>query len=940
MTKIVPTLTDFSSGFISKRMRGRVDNALLIKGAKEMLNCYSDEFGSVRKRGGLEHKVYSVCDGEAGLIKWSINKDVDLIIVFSENSIKFLDVSDGSDPQFLKKEDPSNPGTYIDYEVTELPVGDAGQVFDFDLPTETIQELDYAQNLRELIIVHKDIKPIRLEFFNTEDVVGGGKTIEMSVGFMEFSGNIASTKEIVEKTPLRELGWQEIKDATRGILESGVTYPVTDGKVDVGGALLDITSITCVLNVGSPSYTNVVNTNGRYDLNIGYGIYNALSSNPGRELYIGRGWHKSHTGLFDGPTEYKIKDVYVQTSAVETWEQILEKMATKLVSGSEYIIRTDSNNSSSRKRDAKLYFYYNPFSYTITLTVSGSSNIVLNGLEDSVYARIKVDYPLTTPTASIDLSGYKSVSSDVMSRLSPWMDTEVEYKCMTGEDYLVDGIEASSAVKVVENGVTKIIVSLNALDPNDEDPTLTLTDSDGAFTGRLGIILTPFYESEKGDLPSAVAFHAGRLFLANRNIVYASKVNEYQNFAFFEDVEFESTQVLPSSEWPDADTITYDTVTDSVQQTVAASAMKLKLATDEDETVQWMLSVKGLHIGTSTSEWFMTEGLDATNVQVLISGRSGSANQKPRFCDNRVLFVSADKRQLFAIDPQSPTGSISMTDHAQDIFDADIVSFDFRQYPSSELFVVLSNGKALRGRLSQHGIYGWSQIVTRSGDTIKSVAVVFARDEDAVYFLVNRFGNGVYENNIERLYSDDSYSFSGRRYLDGGIFSTGALNDLAWLYGVPLEIHFNTPGGELSGTCAVLVTNNIMQYTPYGETIAVDIPTDYTEAYLGIKYDMAFETQNIDTSETEGLGKSMGKLYLRLLETGECFLRSPDGTENKIRLALPSGNDYTPFTGSVRHDILSSGGETPDKTVRLVSHKGEPFTMQSIRAVITISEAM
>jgi len=87
MAKITPTLNDFSSGFISKKMAGRVDNPLLLKGAKELLNFAPDKFGAVSKRGGLQHKMASVCGGKAALLKWSINKEVDLIFAFEHDSI-------------------------------------------------------------------------------------------------------------------------------------------------------------------------------------------------------------------------------------------------------------------------------------------------------------------------------------------------------------------------------------------------------------------------------------------------------------------------------------------------------------------------------------------------------------------------------------------------------------------------------------------------------------------------------------------------------------------------------------------------------------------------------------------------------------------------------------------------------------------------------------
>lgn len=80
------------------------------------------------------------------------------------------------------------------------------------------------------------------------------------------------------------------------------------------------------------------------------------------------------------------------------------------------------------------------------------------------------------------------------------------------------------------------------------------------------------------------------------------------------------------------------------------------------------------------------------------------------------------------------------------------------------------------------------------------------------------------------------------------------------------------------------------------------------------------------------LGKTCGKLFLRLLESGDVNIEAPDGAVQNIALS-----EY-PFTGSVKDDMLSTGGETPDKTVRIISSKGEPLTIQSVRLVLTVGE--
>ena len=906
MMQITPTLSDFSSGFVSKRMRGRVDNASLIKGAKEMLNCYAGLFGEVRKRAALEHKIYSVCDGDAALIKWSINKEVDLILVFSAGSIKVLNVSDGQEPAFMVD------SSAVPINITSYPI-----------TTSILSELDYAQNLRELVVVHPSFKPIRFEFAERD-----ADTLWLNHGYMEFTGNIASTKETTKRGLYKDVGYNQLKTALGGVqTTNGVTktLSVTDSSVKISGTVYPITSVQITRTA---VVENLRVWGGVEQSNFPNGTYYESSGSTPERLRIEKkqggnaGWEHGVLVIYS----YELHDCIFDFGAGTSWASVLALCRDKLSSGRTYYAYNDKKSHSYPPS----YVGYTAGSYSEVIRINyGSASY--KDMDDSGDVLAMV---LTIPVQSgvpsqIVVNGNSVSVGESFSRLAPWMDYDVDYECARGGAYLLNqNTTLYTARKSIDDAGNEYISFTTGGTP------FVLRRDSGPFTGKIGVIVTPFYRG--GPWPSSVAYHAGKLLLGAGNVIYASKVNEYQNFSYFEEVTFESTEILPSDEWEDEEVPEYVTVSSSTQQVGASSAMKLKLATDEDEIVQWMLSAQGLHVGTATSEWYMPEGVDATNVQIHMIGRTGSARMKPRFCDGRVLFVTGNRRQIFAIDPQNPAGATSMTDHAEDLFTSDIIALDFRQYPTPEVFVVLANGQSLRGRMGPSGVYGWSQIVTHPDDLILDVVVTFSGDEDAVFFLTSRTGNGTTKTCLERLYSDDSTSFAGRRYLDSSVYAATPSNSLAGLtrfYGKsPVEARFLTASGEYAGLIAVSSGGTASLYTPYGATTPSAIPS-FTEVHVGIPYEMAFETQNIDGVETEGLGKTCGKLYLRTLESGDLNIEAPDGAVQNI--ALP---EY-PFTGSVKDDMLSTGGETPDKSVRIISSKGEPLTIQSIRLVLTVGEA-
>jgi len=817
----------------------------------------------------------------------------------------------------------------IDLVISTIPKSD-GTNWTINIAEADLPEISFAQNLRTMIVVHENFKTIKFEFVSINV-----NAIDIKYAFMELTGNIAETRKVEEKTALKDISFATLKGAIRG-LTNGTTYTLASGGVTgkitaTGGVIRDIKSV------------NVTWTNQAIKIEIedipkfptvGISVANnavtaetltgASVGNTSVAMQFGTGAERGYDGWWNqfidnwrvrltGP----IGPLFPAGTAKSV---IATTMPNYLTSGTIYSVAHDTDWHTEDDVPNMVLYTNTAATYTITVIDSSDDAYVLNDATDSINGWLKMTAPV------ISINGYTAGSYDILDRLAPWMDEGLSYQCPPDILYTVNGRTPSSAVKNTVNGQVSITVYTN------EAPVDINTDSN--VIGFFGINLTPFANAEDGSRPSCVSFHAGRMCISSGNTVYMSKVNEYQNFAYFEDVEFESTQILPSAEWTDQYQEEWVTVTDSVQQTGASSAIKLKLATDEDEIVQWMISAQGLHIGTSTSEWLFPDGLDAVNPRVVLMGRTGSARIRPMFCDNRILFVSSSLRQIFALDPQSPVGSSSMTEHAEDIFNSNIVSMDFRQFPQSEIYVVMANGKALVGRMNANNLYGWSKIETKTGDLILAVTVVFAGDEDAVYFLVNRSGTIC----MERLHTSVNTDFSTRRYLDSSTYllsSGNSITGLTRLVAVAgLYLRMMTAGGEVAGSVTVPTGGTLALYTPDGGTTPIALP-NFTAFHIGLRYDSTFETQNIDSPETEGLMKTSGAVFVRFLESGRPSIKDPNDLINQIPLnSMP----LYPFTGSVRYD--ASDTARTDKTVRFSSNDDVPVTIQSIKAVITIGDAI
>ena len=527
--------------------------------------------------------------------------------------------------------------------------------------------------------------------------------------------------------------------------------------------------------------------------------------------------------------------------------------------------------------------------------------------------------------------------NEMITKTTTWMIPNKAYPC--DPSYLLDEKVPRTATRV-DNGADgpSLVVGYE-----DGTTDTFIRNSNRAIAGNIAINLVPF--NSPLEYPSCVAFHQGRLCLGGSrsepNLVFMSKVNDYSNFSYFEEVEYIQTALRPVNEWPDDDTPSYETNINVNQQIGASSAIVLQMATDENEAVQTLSAQDDLFIGSATSEWIFPSGTTALNPRVVLVSRNGSAPLQSRFIGDSIMFVNPSRTRIRSFG----TPGEDLLKYAEHIAKSKIVSFDFRQDPYTEIYAVLENGEAIVGRFGDTGI-AWARIRTSVGSSFESVAAIRASDEDAVYFIVQRLIGSTTYRTIERLVTVDPSTFVGRLHMDCSTRTTtgGNMLTVSRFASTSATIRLLLPDGtEAEGVASFNASGIASTYTPTGETTPVAIPT-FDDAMVGYPFVMTLETFRMDSAETEGLPKKADAVHFRMYESGRFYLaRKAIGAyhpEELYEVTMPviDGEEQYPYSGPVRFENVSPWDV--DQTLIMKSSSSASFGVLAVVPQYDVSETI
>ena len=375
--------------------------------------------------------------------------------------------------------------------------------------------------------------------------------------------------------------------------------------------------------------------------------------------------------------------------------------------------------------------------------------------------------------------------------------------------------------------------------------------------------------------------------------------------------------------WATDDIPEYSQTQDQVQQIGPASAMKLIMATEENEAIQWLAAGQDIIVGTASSEFAIAGASTATNATAALTGRCGSMNLQARFIRGDVYFIQASGTMVRIWTPDGKSPAVNaLADH---ILKSGVVAFDYSSDPEACLWVVCADGFLYRCSLEGE-TPSWSRISTRDGDLIKSVSVLPGADGDMVYVLVYRNMGGSWKTYLEKLDSSEDETYDDRLYLDCATKKTNlaaftTVSGLSRFNGMTVTYYAgHDEASMVKGTG--IVTAGVLSGLPAGTLCA----------YVGLLYTASMKTHRLETAETEGLRKTVPSIHFRLYRCGPFTVKWSDDSAKSTDLVTPIGI----YTGAIKKTRES--GSSTDQTIIIESSDPWPIGIQAIVPEIAVAQ--
>ena len=220
----------------------------------------------------------------------------------------------------------------------------------------------------------------------------------------------------------------------------------------------------------------------------------------------------------------------------------------------------------------------------------------------------------------------------------------------------------------------------------------------------------------KNQMPSAVAFHEGRLWFAGFNNVWGSESDFYESF---------------------------DTLVEG-----ASASIRRTIGFGAAEKIHWLAPSARLVAGTATAEIDIRssafgEVLTPVNTNLKAGSDLGTADIEPIVLDNEVIFVQRGSNKIIGIDFSVNTEKHAVEDFNmlnQDILmdGGGVLQIVAARNPETRIYQVMVDG-TMRVLLRDipEGILGWSRITIRDEAGVQvnvvSAAVLPGATEDLVY---------------------------------------------------------------------------------------------------------------------------------------------------------------------------------------------------------------
>lgn len=408
------------------------------------------------------------------------------------------------------------------------------------------------------------------------------------------------------------------------------------------------------------------------------------------------------------------------------------------------------------------------------------------------------------------------------------------------------------AVYRMDNGVYGYIGKTETTEFVDEN--ITPDTSDGPQEGR-----NPF--SGANNYPRCVTFIEQRLAFASTykepQAVWMSQSGNYENFNL----------ASPAK---------------------ASDAVTLRIRAREVNEIRSMLPLRGLMLLTSGAEWVVSGGTQSdaiapNAIKIDNQGFRGSSIVQPIVVGNIVLFaqdrggVVRDFSYEFSNDAYVGKDLTILSRH---MFEGkSIKSWAYAQAPHSIIWTVMDDGSLVSlTYMKEHDVWAWTRHRSGADAVFEDVVQVAEGNEDAVYFVIRRRIGGVWKRYIERLHTREFSDIKDAFFVDSGLTYEGpsakVISGLDHLEGQELVALSN--GNVVRG---LTVTGG-----------SVTLPNATTKAHIGLPYEAALQTLDIDLGNIPELGtvqgrsKSISNIVLRVEQTRGIFVGPHDGDRDSDKL--------------------------------------------------------
>ncbi len=367
-----------------------------------------------------------------------------------------------------------------------------------------------------------------------------------------------------------------------------------------------------------------------------------------------------------------------------------------------------------------------------------------------------------------------------------------------------------------------------------------------------------------------------------------------------------------------------------------SDAITFRIRARQVNEIRAILPLRGLMTLTSGAEWIVT-GADTKyltpNVEIDNQGYRGCAKVQPVIVGNVVLFAQARGGVIrdfsYEFTEDSFVGK-DLTILARHLFEnKNIKAWAYAQAPYSIVWVVLDDGSLVSlTYLKEHDVWGWTRHQTDG--VFEDVAVIAEGNEDVPYFIIRRTVKDVDRRYVERLHTRVFDTIADAFFVDSGLTYSG--DPISSLY-----------APHLAGRDVVaLVDGNVVKKLHVDDDGKVELKRSGSKIHLGLPYEAALQTLDLDLGSVKGLGtvqgrwKTVSEATLRVEKTRGIWTgpTEEDLTEYKQRAGEAWNEAIQAFTGDIT--ITPNWDWTKGGTTWVKQFDPLPMTILSLMPDMTI----